>query len=124
MDINWRDYYPLFEESEFVCKCGCGKSNMQKEHLDMLFRARILAGIPFVVRSGCRCAQHNKNEGGSETSDHLGGWGTDMQARSGRAKWIIDEALVRAGFNRIGTGSDFLHAGNDPRNPERVRWSY
>jgi hypothetical protein len=124
MTIDWKDYYPLFTPDEFVCKCGCGKMNMQKEHMDMLFRARILAGIPFVIRSGCRCENHNRNEGGTETSDHLGGWGTDIQAKSGRAKWIIDEALVKAGFTRLGEGSDFYHAGNDPANPERVRWTY
>ena len=124
MNPNWRDYQPFFEESEFVCKCGCGKSNMTKEHMDMLLSARIIAGVPFVINSGCRCAVHNKLVGGSKTSDHVGGYGTDIQARSGRATWIIDSALVKAGFDRIGQGRTFLHAGNDPKNPPRVRWSY
>lgn len=122
--VDWKDYYPLFVRDEFVCKCGCGQEDMKKSHMDMLFRARVLAGIPFVIRSGYRCVNHNKNVGGSATSDHLGGYGSDIQAKSGRAKWIIDEALIKAGFTRLGEGSDFYHAGNDPKNPEKVRWTY
>ena len=123
-EIRWQDYLPLFEESEFICKCGCGQCDMQKDHMDMLFKARIRASIPFIVNSGFRCAWHNNNEGGSVTSDHLTGYGTDIQAKSGRARWIIFNALLSVGFNRIGIGRTFIHAGSDPANPEKVIWAY
>lgn len=122
--MDWKDYYPLFSPKEFECKCGCGKMNMKKEHMDKLFRARINAGIPFIITSGSRCLEHNNFVGGSATSDHLKGYGSDIRANSGRAKWLILMALINAGFNRIGIGKNFIHAGDDPQNPEMVVWTY
>jgi hypothetical protein len=97
---------------------------MHPDHMDKLVAARIRAKIPFIINSGSRCKDHNKTVGGSVTSDHCTGYGSDIQARSGRAKWLIIEALVAVGINRIGIGKDFIHAGTDPRNPERVVWAY
>jgi hypothetical protein len=121
---DWDKYAPYFTKEEFDCKCGCGLNNMQESHMDKIYAARISANIPFVIVSGSRCPEHNKKEGGEPTSDHLTGHGTDTQAMSGRAKWRIEEALLDAGFNRMGRGSTFVHAGDDPQNTSHVLWNY
>lgn len=121
---DWSKYAPEFEKSEFDCKCGCGLNNMQESHMDKIYAARIDANIPFVIRSGSRCEKHNKDEGGESTSDHLYGHGSDIGAKSGRAKYRIETALLKVGFTRMGRGKTFVHAGDAPQNPERVFWSY
>jgi len=122
--MNWNECAPFFESLEFDCKCGCGLNNMHQDHMDKLIAARVRAKIPFIINSGSRCKEHNRAVGGSVTSDHCFGHGSDIQARSGRAKWIILESLMAVGFNRIGIGKDFIHAGSEPKNPERVVWTY
>jgi zinc D-Ala-D-Ala carboxypeptidase len=121
---DWSKYAPFFEKEEFDCKCGCGLNNMQESHMDKIYEARKDAGIAFVIQSGSRCERHNRNEGGSDTSDHLNGFGTDIRAKSGRAKWKIEAALLKVGFNRMGRGMTFIHAGDDPQNPPMVCWTY
>ncbi len=122
--MDWSKYAPFFQSTEFDCKCGCGLNNMRESHMDMLLKARKRAKIPFVITSGSRCLAHNAKEGGSLTSDHLSGSGSDIQAISGRQKWIIEEALLAVGFTRLGRGRSFIHAGNDPDNVSHVLWAY
>ena len=63
--------YPNFKEREFACRCGCGSNRISKKLLDMLQRARTIAGVPFVITSGCRCPRHNSTVSKSQNSDHL-----------------------------------------------------
>jgi len=123
-EVDWQRYYPVFQPHEFECKCGCGLLNMQYDHIEMLYQARMLSGIPFLISSGSRCPVHNKNEGGTVSSDHLGGYGTDVRVNASRTRFIILGNFLRVGFNRIGVARNFLHAGNDPDNPTRVMWLY
>lgn len=127
--INWEDYYPFLQPHEFECKClnKCGLQNMTREHLELLYAARKMVdkeGIKFDIISGSRCAPHNKNEGGSFTSDHLTGEGSDIFTSGSRDRFFILEALIKVGFRRIGIGRTFLHAGNALRNPQGVCWLY
>lgn len=122
--MNWDKYKPVFTKSEFVCKCGCGLCNMNVSFLDRLHRARLRANIPFVITSGARCKNHNLAEGGKDNSDHLTGEGADIFIGSGRARWIIEEALREEGFTRFGHGATFFHVGCRTGNPERVIWTY
>jgi len=121
---DWQKYYPYFMEKEFKCKCKCGQCEMQDDFMDMLLKARIKADILFIINSGFRCSEHNKNEGGKDRSDHLTGNGSDIAIHSGRERWIIEEALLDVGFLRIGHGKNFIHVGNRPGNPIKVKWTY
>lgn len=121
---DWSKYYPYFEKKEFDCKCGCGLNNMQESHMDKLLMARITANTPFIIRSGSRCPEHNKNSGGAPNSDHLTGHGSDIEAKSGRKKFIVENTLRESGFNRMGRGKTFVHVGDDPKNPPDVYWTY
>ena len=122
--INWKQYAPEFQSHEFTCRCGCGLNNMHDDFMRKLARARKIANIPFIITSGCRCASHNRKEGGSSSSDHLTGRGADIRCKRSGDRWIIMDALVKAGFNRIGVAKTFIHAGDEPRNPPNVIWLY
>lgn len=93
-----------FDESEFVCQCGCGFSNWDTDDgqrfIRGLDRARGLAGIPFIIASGCRCPTHNEAVGGKLDSSHLK-IAADIRATTSTTKFIIVKALMDVGFTRI-----------------------
>ena len=86
--------------------------------------ARESAGIPFVVTSGSRCAERNRKEEGSPDSSHLDGLAVDIKASSGSARWKIINAMIKAGFTRIGVAGSFVHGDVDTEKPEEVIWIY
>lgn len=121
-----KNYFP---EYEYICNCGCGTSNISKVLLGVLNKAREIAGIPFVLSSGCRCKIHNKIEGGSDTSSHLSDediecTAVDIAIHSSHARFKVLEGLIKAGFTRIGIGKDFIHADIDNSKSLEVSWLY
>ena len=126
--MNWQDYYPYFQRYEFECKCGCGQAEMTKKHMDMLFRARLSAGIPFHITSGFRCWLHNRSEavGSDDSSEHPLGHGSDVRALNSWERFIIIKSLFDAGFKRIGPNFDrlFVHCGTSPDHPQNVLFPY
>ncbi len=77
-----------------------------------------------IVKSGCRCPDHNKEEGGKPNSDHLTGEGIDIKATTGRMKYRIIMQALWEGIHRIGIGKNFVHLGINKDNPQRVIWVY
>ena len=112
-----------FEMSEFDCKCGCGKNNINPDLLGRLDRAREKAGVPFIINSGCRCESHNKNVGGSPTSPHLDGFAADIKVTGSGERFTILAALLTE-FNRVGIGGTFIHVDSDHARPVKVVWVY
>lgn len=113
-----------FNREELECRCGCGKFNVDLRLLERLELARGIARIPFRVNSCCRCENWNKQEGGLGDSAHLMGLAADLSARNGNERWRIIDALLRAGFVRIGVGQTFIHADVDESKPCPVIWTY
>ena len=113
-----------FKSYEFQCKCGCNAADMDQELLNMLYEARQIAQIPFVITSGYRCHDHNKNVGGRPGSAHTRGYAVDISANNSRARFIIINALVAAGFTRIGIAKTFIHVDDDPDKDINVAWLY
>lgn len=105
-----------FKKSEFTCKCGCGLNNVSPELLEMLQHARDDANdirhtpleISFPITSGCRCYEHNVAVEGSMNSTHMEGFAADIKVRS-RDRYAVLAGLFRAGFERIGIASSFIH---------------
>ena len=58
---------------------GSGEAHMDSDFLQMLDRARGLAGVPFKINSGYRTAAHNRKVGGAKHSQHLLGTAADIQ---------------------------------------------
>jgi len=114
-----------FEIGEFDSPDEPGSGQyMDDAFLEMLDKARHLAGIPFVINSGYRTAAHNKSVGGIATSSHLDGYAADIRCRSSRERAYIVGALLEAEFTRIGIGPNFVHVDNDPTKPQDVIWDY
>lgn len=115
-------YFSL-NEFDSPDKKGSGEE-MKSSTLQMLERAREIAGVPFVINSGYRTPSHNRKVGGVSSSSHTKGYAVDISARSSSEKYVILDALLNAGFNRIGVGNSFIHADNDPAKPKNVIWTY
>jgi zinc D-Ala-D-Ala carboxypeptidase len=114
-----------FKLDEFYCKCGkCEPHTPSPTILFMLNEARSLAGIPFIISSGLRCPQHNRAVGGTLDSEHISGEGVDIAVSSAWERFKILEALMKAGFQRIGVGKTFIHAGVSVNKPRPVIWTY
>ncbi|MBA7497080.1 hypothetical protein ES702_07689 [subsurface metagenome] len=76
-----------------------------------------------IARSGCRCASHNRAEGGTETSDHLTGEGVDLKAIHSHTRYIIISTAFEFGIKRIGCRyKTFIHLGVNENNPQEVIW--
>jgi uncharacterized protein YcbK (DUF882 family) len=52
-----------FSDKELACKCGCGFSSPGFKLVTTLQALRDEVGEAVTIVSGCRCTQHNKNEG-------------------------------------------------------------
>ena len=113
-----------FTLDEFDCPSlpNSGK-NMDSSFLAKLEQAREIAGIPFKITSGYRTADHNEAVGGVPNSSHLIGGAADVQVSSGSERYIILNALIRAGFKRLGVAKGFIHCDTDDTKPNSV-WTY
>jgi len=116
-----------FKPHEFNCKCGhCGLGfdDMEPNLLAMIDEARDSCGVPFVITSAIRCGRHNLQVGGSSTSSHLSGLALDIKCDASFNRFKMIEALIGAGFKRIGIAKDFIHVDIDPDKPVFVTWLY
>jgi len=118
-----------FSLSEFDCPSlpNSGK-NMDTNFLYKLEHARELAGIPFKITSGYRTKEYNEDllkrgYKASKNSSHLIGVAADIAVGSGNERYIILNALIRAGFKRIGVAKGFIHCDTDDSKPNSV-WTY
>lgn len=101
---------------EFACSCGCGENRIDLTFVKKLQAARTVAGIPFVINSGCRCPEKNELVGGEKDSTHVPDFmpdklscASDIQASNSREKFIIITALLKVGFTRIGVMDNAIH---------------
>ena len=115
-----------FSKSEFRCPDGCGLdfNYIDEDALCMLQKARAKAGVPFHITSSIRCPVHNREVGGSVTSSHLSGVAFDIACTHSYPRFIIIEALLAAGFNRVGIRHDFIHCDVDLDKAKELIWVY
>jgi zinc D-Ala-D-Ala carboxypeptidase len=86
--------------------------------------ARDYFGEPMVFSSGYRCKRLNTAVGGVANSAHTSGSAVDIEFHSeAQAKKLI-EALIKAGFKRIGLGWSFIHVDIDHTKPHPACWLY
>ena len=97
--------------------------NMDDNFLELLNNAREIAGIPFKITSGYRTENHNKKVGGVSNSSHLNGFAADIAIGSGQERYIVLNALIKAGFKRLGIAKTFIHCDTDISKSNSV-WTY
>jgi zinc D-Ala-D-Ala carboxypeptidase len=115
-----------FTDDEFKCPC-CGQfidSLPFRAFLAKLQDARNIAGTPFVITSGYRCPKHNAEVGGKADSSHLKGIAVDIRTHISPDRFAIINGLIKAGFERVGIGSNFIHVDMDTVKPQRLMWIY
>lgn len=118
-----------FTRKEIECKCGCGISNISDVFMQKLQRVREIVDSPIKIISGCRCSIHNKNVGGADASDHVAtktmeGHGVDIVCVNSGKRFLLVNAAIQAGFNRIGIAKSFIHLGDRESNTKNVIWAY
>ncbi|HQF10662.1 MAG TPA: D-Ala-D-Ala carboxypeptidase family metallohydrolase [Paludibacteraceae bacterium] len=114
--------YFTYSEFDSPDEPGSGKK-MKASTLNKLDKAREYAGIPFIINSGYRTAQHNAKVGGVKDSAHTEGYAADIRADATSYATIL-AALIKAGFKRIGLENGSIHADDDPDKPTPAVWLY
>ena len=116
--------FKYFSFTEFNCPSlpDSGK-NMDINFIYKLEHARELAGIPFRITSGYRTKERNQQVGGVSNSSHLIGVAADIAIGSGNERYIVLNALIKAGFKRLGIAKTFIHCDTDGSKPNSV-WTY
>jgi len=119
------DFHLYFEYKEFDSPDQAGSyEHMDVEFLNKLAQARKIAAVGFKITSGYRSPEHNEKVGGVPNSSHTLGHAVDIYAPTSRQKYIIINALLQAGFDRIGIAKNFIHVDDDPSKNEDVIWTY
>ncbi len=117
--------YKYFKLEEFDSPDEPGSGEMMEPAvIEALENARDLAGFPFVVTSGVRTIAHNRAVGGSTKSSHLLGLAVDLRVDNSQRRYLMVEALLDAGFNRLGIAEGFIHADMDENKIQNVLWTY
>ncbi len=131
----WITFYPRsgdrwetenFSAWEFLCP------DCKREYMDVrlygfiwrLQRARTIAGIPFVLGSGWRCYHRNAAVGGVDNSDHKTGHAGDIIVTTSEERFIVFNAVIEAGFTRVGVAKFFIHVDDSQTKPQDVIWVY
>ena len=105
--------YKYFKDSEVV--------GLKPKLVEMLDKARELAGIPFVITSGYRTLEHNEEVDGVKDSAHTLGLAVDLRARNSTEHYLITKALMDVGFKRISRKySSHVHCDIDENKPQNV----
>ena len=116
-----------FKLSEFDDAPGTGK-NMKKEFLTKLDKARAIADVPFKITSGYRSKETNdrlikQGYKASPNSSHLKGLAADISCKDSSTRQKIVNALIQAGFTRIGIADTFIHCDTDKDKQDAI-WLY
>ena len=110
----------FFTENEMKCPC-CGNLMMDTDFMKKLNMARWIARIPFVVNSGYRCPEHNKNVGSTSTN-HTTGKAADIRCTDSTKRYDMVMAMIGAGIPGIGIGPTFIHC--DVNRTAAMLWTY
>lgn len=114
--ITPKSKYKYFTDNEVV--------GLKPELVQLLDKARGIAGVPFKINSGFRTPEQNKNAGGVKDSAHMSGMAVDISCTSDTNRWLIINSLISVGFNRIGIAKTFIHADIDKSKTQKVIWLY
>lgn len=109
--------WPNFHPSEKFIACPMtGNFYLDPVAFDYLQLARTIVGKPFIINSGHRSHEHNRNVGGALESSHLK-IAFDISLIN-HDRFEVHAALVKAGFTSFGFYKTYIHT--DTRKPFRT----
>ena len=110
-----------FNPIDFNCGCGCGRGldYMATAILNRLYKARVLADVPFIINSAFRCKLHNSTiRRASPNSSHCLGFAVDIKAGDSAVRYRLIKGAILAGFERIGVYDWGVHVDVDSSKRE------
>jgi len=116
-----------FSEKEFnQLTPSCSLQDMSQSTMDKLDAARDIAGIPFVLTCASRPSEWDRARGRSGTGAHtLKPCPTvDIRCNTDTNRWKIVNALIKAGFKRIGIAKTYIHADDSEKHSQEIIWLY
>lgn len=115
-------YFPAYE---FQCDGVPCFDKMNIQFLEKLSIAREHAMTPFKITSSWRSKEYNDSlPNSSPNSAHLRGVAVDIACNNSPTRIAIIDALLTAGFTRIGVSKNFIHVDDDETLPQDVMWLY
>ena len=108
----------FFSDDEMRCPC-CGKMLMDLAFMRQLNMARWIAGIPFIVNSGYRCPEHNRQVG-STSENHPKGMAADIRCTDAGQRFRLVGGVIGAGMQGIGIYKTYVHC--DINRPLPAIW--
>ena len=96
---------------------------MDEDFLAKLDDAREFAGFPFFINSAYRSPEHPESIK-NPTSSHIKGLAVDIRSIDSKTRYLIIDALMHVGFNRIGIADTFIHVDDDRNKACGVIWTY
>lgn len=122
-----------FKAREFSCKCNyysCSEQNLSDDLLVVLEKIREEFGKGIKITSGCRCLQHNAQEGGKTQSKHL--FTKDIAGSAADiAPFDLKDIDTLYGIcykhvEALGKAKSFIHIDMRPAlaNGQKTLWTY
>ena len=93
------------------------------EFMDRMYATRVILAMPMIITRGYSTPEHNTAVGGVSKSAHPTGYGADIKCTDSGYRMRLIEALLAAGFQRIGIYDKHIHADCDPKLPPNVMWT-
>lgn len=95
---------------------------LDQELVAMLDWSRGRSGVPFLITSGLRTPEHNETVGGVQDSAHTRGLAVDLRVLNDGDRYKMVQAMLLAGFKRIGIYDKHVHCDRDASLPQNVMW--
>jgi zinc D-Ala-D-Ala carboxypeptidase len=99
------------------------EEGMDVNFLAKLDEAREYANIPFIINSAYRSPEHPLSIS-NPTSSHIKGLAVDISVKDSRQRFLVLDALIAVGFNRIGIAGTFIHVDLSVDKVQNVIWTY
>jgi len=128
-DSPWQ-YFPI---SDLVCRCGCGRWEMDHDFMPKIVGLRRTLGFPFIVSSAYRCPEYNARVSHSGMDGpHTTGRAMDIKLHGDRVHALLrlagDMGMTGIGLSQKGDwAARFVHLDDlsyDVGRPRPWVWTY